>query len=144
MKKNKNRTYQQLHVWQDAILYYEGTCKVFSKLPYVYRRVASQQIACTDSIHRNIAEGHCRRSIKEYLQFLYIALGSLGESVSGLNACKAAGQITNQIFEKFDSHAYKLENGLLKLIKGIQEKKENEEWIDTLMVKDLNEIYGKH
>jgi four helix bundle protein len=45
-----------------------------------------QAIASTDSAHRNIAEGYCRRSIREYLNFLNIALGSLGESVSGLYA----------------------------------------------------------
>ncbi|PWI46434.1 four helix bundle protein, partial [Candidatus Heimdallarchaeota archaeon B3_Heim] len=31
------------------------------------------------SISRNIAEGYSRRSIKEYLNFLNIALGSSGE-----------------------------------------------------------------
>ena len=43
-------------------------------------------IASADSVHRNIAEGYCRRSIREYIYHLYIALASLGESVSGYNA----------------------------------------------------------
>ena len=77
--RNKNRGYQQLRVWQDAIDHYVLTCPVFRKFPYDLKRVASQAIASADSVHHNIAEGYCRRSIREYLNFLNIALGSLGE-----------------------------------------------------------------
>ena len=84
MKRNKNRGYQKLRVWTDAIEYYKKTWQVFRKLPYELKRVASQQIASSDSVHRNIAEGYCRRSIHEYLKFLYIALGSLGIGVRSL------------------------------------------------------------
>ena len=77
MRKNRNRGYQKLTVWKDAIEYYFLTCDVFRPFPYELKRVASQQIASADSVHRNIAEGYCRRSIKEYLNFLNIALGSL-------------------------------------------------------------------
>ena len=89
MRKNKNRGYQQLRVWNDAVESYVLNYKIFRKIPWELKKVASQAIASSDSVHRNIAEGYCRRSINEYLQFLNIALGSLGESVSGLQAdCK--------------------------------------------------------
>jgi len=84
--RNKNRGYQQLRVWEDAIDFYVLTCRVFRKFPYDLKRVVSQAIASADSVHRNIAEGYCRRSIREYIQFLYFGLSSLGESVSGLIA----------------------------------------------------------
>ncbi|MGH7793769.1 MAG: four helix bundle protein [Candidatus Binatia bacterium] len=90
MLKNKNRGYQQLRVWQDAVEFYRLTSHEFRKWPYELKRVASQAIAASDSIHRNIAEGYCRKSIREYLNFLNIALGSLGESVSGLHAYRNA------------------------------------------------------
>lgn len=86
MRKNKNRGYQKLRVWNDAIDYYQQTCDIFRRFPYELKRVATQAIASSDSVHRNIAEGYCRRSIREYLNFLNIALGSLGESISGLYA----------------------------------------------------------
>jgi len=142
MRKNKNRGYQQLRVWSDAIEYYAMTQEVFRKFPYDLKRVAAQAIASADSIHRNIAEGYCRRSINEYLNFLNIALGSLGESVSGLYAYRKAEQLAEEDFEKLDSLGYKLENGLLKLVESLEEKREQGDWIDHLIIKESNALYG--
>ena len=141
VRKNKNRGYQQLRVWSEAIEFYKMTCVVFMKFPYELKRIASQQITSSDSVHRNIAEGYCRRSIREYLNFLNIAVSLLGESVSGLNACLNSKQITKVQFQNMDAHAYKLENGLLKLIESLEHKKERGEWVDHLMVRECNEIY---
>lgn len=74
IRKNKNRGYQKLRIWDDAIEYYVQCCNVFRKFPYELKRVSSQAIASSDSVHRNIAEGYCRRSIGEYIQFLYNAI----------------------------------------------------------------------
>jgi four helix bundle protein len=93
-------------------------------------------------VHRNVAEGYCRRSINEYLNFLNIALGSLGESVSGLHAYRESDQLTEDEFEALDSLAYKLENGLLKLVESLEQKREQGDWIDHLIVKETNAIYG--
>ena len=141
VRKNKNRGYQKLRVWNDAIDYYAQTCKVFRGFPYELKRVANQAISSSDSVHRNISEGYCRRSIREYLNFLNIALGSLGESVSGLKAYRKSRQITEEDFEKLDSLAYRLENGLLKLVESLEQKRERGEWIDHLIVKESNAIY---
>jgi len=142
MLKNKNRGYKKLRVWSDAIDYYAQTWGIFRGFPYELKRVAAQAIASSDSVHRNISEGYCRRSIREYLNFLNIALGSLGESVSGLHAYLKAGQITEDGFKKLDTLAYKLENGLLKLVESLEYKRERGEWTDYLMVKETNAIYG--
>ena len=141
IRKNRNRGYQQLVVWNDAVEFYVRTCRTFGQFPYELKRVASQQIASSDSVHRNIAEGYCRRSIKEYIQHLYVALGSLGESVSGLRAYRAAGQISEEEFASFDSLAYKLENGLLKLISRLEQKQSTGDWIDSLIVEESNAVY---
>ena len=129
-------------VWSDAINYYAMTQEVFRKFPYELKRVAAQAIGSSDSIHRNIAEGYCRRSIHEYLNFLNIALGSLGESISGLYAYRSAKQISEEDFEKLDRLAYKIENGLLKLVESLERKREQGDWIDTLIVRESNAIYG--
>ena len=112
------------------------TYKIFRCFPYELKRVASQAIASSDSVHRNISEGYCRRSIHEYLNFLNIALGSLGESVSGLHAYRSTNQIRKDEFEKLDSLAYKLENGLLKLVERLEYKREIGDWTDSLMTKE--------
>jgi four helix bundle protein len=130
-------------VWNDAINFYSLTCDVFRSFPYELKRVASQQIASADSVHRNIAEGYCRRSIKEYLNFLNISLGSLGESVSGLYSYRKANQISEEQFERLDAQAYKLENGLLKLVESLERKRDKGDWIDRLVVKESNATYGE-
>ena len=142
MRKNKNRGYQKLRVWNDAVEYYKQTFLIFRKFPYESKRVAGQAIASGDSVHRNIAEGYCRRSIHEYLNFLNIALGSLGESVSGLFAYRESGQITAEEFEKLDALAYRLENGLLKLVERLERKRASGEWTDHLLIKESNAVYG--
>src|SRR5271165_6777878 len=70
-KKNRNRGYKQLRVWEDAITLYVDTCRLFKPQAFEMKRVAGQAIASADSVHRNIAEGYCRRSIREYIQHLY-------------------------------------------------------------------------
>jgi four helix bundle protein len=142
MRRNKNRGYQKLRVWSDAIDYYKQTFDIFRKFPYELKRISAQAIASSDSVHRNIAEGYCRRSIHEYLNFLNIALGSLGESVSGLHAYRKSEQITEEQFQKLDALAYKLENGLLKLVESLEQKRRRGEWVDHLMVNESNTIYG--
>jgi four helix bundle protein len=106
------------------------------------RRIASQALASADSIHRNIAEGYCRRSVREYLNFLNIALGSLGESVSGLIAYRKAELMSDENFMTLNDLAYKLENGLLKLVESLEVKRENGDWVESLLIKESNAAYG--
>src|SRR5215467_4067250 len=143
-RRNINRGYQKLNVWQDAANLYLLTSKIFGKFQFELRRVGANQIASVDSVHRNIAEGYCRRSLNEYLQFLNIALGSLGESVSGAHVYRRADQISEEEFDEWDRLAYKLENGIKKLIESLQRKKEKGEWSDSFIVKESNSAYGRN
>ncbi len=106
-------------------------------------RIVSQQLASVDSVHRNIAEGYCRRSVKEYIHYLYIALGSLGESVSAQVAYSQAGQLAPERFEELDARAYKIENGMLRLIQSLEAKRKQNDWIDTLLVEESNTAYNQ-
>ena len=142
MRRNKNRGYQQLRVWQDSIELYRLNYEAFRAFPFEIKKVASQQYASVDSVHRNIAEGYCRRSIREYLNFLNIALGSLGESTSGLHAFLKAGQLSPEHFESLDALAYKIENGLLKLVQSLEHKRDQGDWIDSLIVEESNAAYN--
>src|ERR1700731_1288805 len=107
-RKNKNRGYQRMRVWEDGITHYMLRPSCRSKpTAFEMKRVIGQAIASADSIHRNIAEGYCRRSIREYIQHLYIALSSLGESVSGYHAYRKAGELSEEDFEILDRQAFK-------------------------------------
>jgi len=139
---NLNRGYQKLRVWQDSISLFTLILEHFKGFSFEFKKIASQQMASADSIHRNIAEGYCRRSIREYVQYLYVALASLGETVSGLFASKAGNLISQEQFERLDSLCYKLENELIKLIKSLERKKHKGDWVDH-MVKEEQLEYGE-
>jgi four helix bundle protein len=130
---NLNRGYQKLRVWQDSISLFTLILEDFKGFSFEFKKIASQQMAAADSIHRNIAEGYCRRSIREYVQYLYVALASLGETVSGLFASKAGNLISQEQFERLDSLCYKLENELIRLIKSLEEKKDKGNWVDRMV-----------
>lgn len=56
------------------------------------------------SISTNIAEGAARNSKKEFIQFLYISLGSLSELETELIIAKNIGYVvTDEFFKEIDS-----------------------------------------
>jgi len=130
-RKNINRGFKKLRVWQDAISLYVLACKMFSGFPFELKKVAANSIDAAHSISRNISEGYCRRSLKEYLNYLNIALGSCGEFHSCYESFKQAGQITSDQYEQLDNLHYKVENELLRLIASLQKKKKDEVWQDS-------------
>jgi hypothetical protein len=56
-RKTKNRGYQQVRVWQDAITLYAGTCRLSKPQAFEMKRVAGQAIAFADCVHRNRLKG---------------------------------------------------------------------------------------
>jgi four helix bundle protein len=114
-RKNINRGFKRLRVWQDAVCLYILACKIVSGFPFELKKVAANTIDAAHSISRNISEGYCRRSLKEYLHHLNIARGSCGEFHSCYESFKQAGQITEEEYERLDQLRYKAENSLLTL-----------------------------
>lgn len=131
IRRNINRGVKKLNVWQDAVSLYVTAWGLFSKFPYEIRKTASNAIDAAHSISRNIAEGYCRRSLKEYLNLLNIALSSCGEFHSCYESFQQAGQITNEQYEELDRLHFKIENGLINLIKLLQRKLKKGEWEET-------------
>jgi len=41
-----------------------------------------------------------------------------------------------------DSAAFKLENGLLKLVEKLEQKRDDGTWVDQMVVKESNVAYG--
>ena len=131
VRKNINRGFKRLRVWNDAIDLYVLTCKLLSKFPYELKKTAGNCIDCSHSISRNIAEGYSRKSIREYLNFLNIALGSSGEYHSCIHSFYNANQITIEDYQQLDNLHYKTENVLIQLIKSLQIKMKEGSWKDT-------------
>ena len=130
-RKNVNRGFKKLRVWQDAVSLYVLACKIFSGFPFELKKVAANSIDAAHSISRNVSEGYCRRSLKEYLNHLNFALGSCGEFHSCYVSFKQAGQISDDEHEQLDVLHYKVENELLKLIESLQRKQKGEVWEDN-------------
>ena len=116
---------------QDAVCLYILAYKVFANFPFELKKVAANCIDASHSISRNISEGYCRRSLKEYLNHLNIALGSCGEFHSCYVSFKKAGQISDGKYEQLDKLHYKVENQLLKLIESLQKKQKDQVWEDN-------------
>ncbi|MBI9039491.1 MAG: four helix bundle protein [Bacteroidales bacterium] len=131
-RKNKNRGFKQLRVWQDSVSLFVLVNNILKPFPYELNKPKMNTLDACHSIQRNISEGYCRRSAKEYLNFINIALGSCGELNSSMISFHAVKHISDHDFEEFDILHYKTENELLKLAKSIQQKINNKEnWNDT-------------
>jgi len=72
--------HKQLDVWQSAMRFVSALYLLTKQFPSDERFGLTNQIQrASVSIPSNIAEGSARQSNKEYIQFLYIALGSAAE-----------------------------------------------------------------
>ena len=77
---NKTNTHKDLDVWKLGIDLVKEIYILTKKYPSNEQfGLVSQMRRCAVSIPSNIAEGAARNSRNEYLQFLYISLGSMSE-----------------------------------------------------------------
>ena len=75
--------FEKLDVWQLAIDLADFILNLLESFPAnKYLRLIGQMEAAVSSIAQNIAEGKGRQYKKEFIQFLYIAEGSLFEVLS--------------------------------------------------------------
>jgi len=138
--RNKNRGYLKLDVWHRAMELYKLVWKTIHVDVKVDYKLRSQIADSAQSVSSNIAEGYSRRSINEYLRFLYISLASLSETLTRVIGLKATGQISESQFQQIDLLHYEVENKLLRLIGSLEKKRDNGTWIDR--VSDDREEYG--
>ena len=76
--------FEDLLVWQKSIDFAEAVIKEIDQFdaPRKHFRIIEQLEAAAISVSSNIAEGKGRFSKKEFIQYLYIARGSLFETIS--------------------------------------------------------------
>ena len=134
-RRNVNRGFKRLRVWQDAVALYILACKILVNFPFELKKIVANSLDAAHSISRNISEGYCRRSLKEYLNHLNFSLGSCGEFHSCYVSFQKAGQISQDEYEELDQLHYKVENELLRLIESLQNKQKDQVWEDSFQTK---------
>ena len=95
MGNDKVKTHKDLIVWQKAKDFVEDVYKLTDTMPKTEVYGLTGQIrGSAISIPSNIAEGAARNHNKEFIQFLYVALGSVSELETQLLLAKRLKFIT--------------------------------------------------
>ncbi len=87
-------------------------------------RLIEQIESSSTSVPQNIAEGKGRNSQKEFIQFLYIARGSLYETVTLLNVFYRRKWISTETLHSLESQAYEIASMLKGLINSLYNNKD--------------------
>ena len=85
-------------------------------------RLCGQIQSAAGSVMANIAEGFVRRSNKEFVQFLFIAMSSSAEVRSHLYIAVDQGYLSKEIFESIYAQADKVGRIISGLIKYLRTK----------------------
>lgn len=101
-RRNLNRGYVKLEVWVDAIQLFVRVDRILRETSDVEVRLRGQILDSAESVSANIAEGYCRRTINEYLYFLNVSLGSLGELMTRMVGLRETQRLGVSSFESFD------------------------------------------
>jgi four helix bundle protein len=129
-RRNLNRGYMKLEGWQRGMDLFVMAFNLSTKVTDF--KLKSQFMDAAQSVSANIAVGYGRRSLPEYLQYLYIAKGSLAEALTRSAGLRMVKLIADDDFEKFDVLHYEVENKLLRLIEFLENKRGTNQWSDVL------------
>ena len=116
-------SFKELNVWQKAVSLTVVLYKTLQKFPETERFGLTSQIQrAAVSVSANIAEGWGRGSTKEYIQFLYIARGSLMELETHLIIAQQLNYINNDQLDQFGKDIEDIAKMLNRLIKTLKDK----------------------
>lgn len=114
------RPHRRLILWQKAMDFVVETYKVAARFPSAEKfGIASQIQRAAVSIPSNIAEGAARKSRREYLQFLYIARGSISELDTQLEIALRLGYMDEQCYASAQERLEELSRMLSALITAL-------------------------
>jgi len=82
-KGKKDFGFKKLIVWQKAVELADAVYKISEEFPKRESHILIPQLfRAINSVPANIAEGSFRQSKKEFIQFLFVAKGSLAETIT--------------------------------------------------------------
>jgi four helix bundle protein len=115
---SKMQTHKDLDVWKESMKLAKQMYILTTNFPKEETYGLISQIRRSAvSIPSNIAEGAARNSNKEFIQFLYISLGSISELETQLLISQEIGIIEYSSFEESIEHIRKMLLGLIKYLK---------------------------
>ncbi len=112
-------THKDLDIWNMGLDLVERLYQITGTFPKEEQfSLTSQLRRAAVSIPSNIAEGAARNSKREFLQYLYIGLGSLSELETQLIISRRLGYVSgDDLFERVEHLRRKLLN-FIKYLKG--------------------------
>lgn len=112
--------HKELEIWKKSIEFVSEIYEITKKFPKEEIYGLTNQIRrCAISIPSNIAEGSARQSDKEFIQFLYVAMGSLVELETQLIIAKNLDYIKEiDIYTEKIELIRKLTVGLIKYLEN--------------------------
>lgn len=121
-------SYRRLIVWQNAARLRKLVYDITARFPRSEMRRVSQMRDSARSVKQNIQEGYCRSSIGEYIHFLEISQGSLGELSGDIDDCFEDKLITKKEFEVLDELCGKTDYLLKRLIQSLKKWPKGRKW----------------
>ncbi len=116
------KDFKELLVWQQAHLLTLEVYRVTQQFPQEERFGLSNQLRrAVVSVESNIAEGSARNTSRDFLQFLFVARGSLAEVEVQLLIAKDLGYITDDEFVQANTPRLSAMKLLQLLIKKISQ-----------------------
>ena len=115
--------FEKLNVWQMAVDLAQAVLNALENLPpNKHLRLISQMEAAATSPAQNIAEGRGRQYKKEFIQFLYIAEGSIFEVVTLNEIFRRNEMFTKEQASDIRIRCEEIDRKLVGLIKSLREK----------------------
>ena len=116
------KPHKRLKAWQLGMDIAVEVYKVTDNFPAEEKfGLISQMRKCGVSIPSNIAEGAARNSKKEFVNFLYISLGSLSELDTQLGLAKRLEIVDNKTWKDLDDKLIEEDKVLSGLIRSQKE-----------------------
>lgn len=122
------KTHKDLDVWKKSVSLVTSIYEVTKTFPKdeIYG-ITNQIRRSAVSIPSNIAEGSARKGEKEFIQFLYISLGSLAELETQLIIANNLKYVNLNDYELMTGRLEEIRKMLIGLIKFVKNKIKSDE-----------------
>jgi len=115
--------FEKLEVWHLAVDFDDFILNIVESFPQnKYLRLIGQMEAAVSSISQNIAEGKGRQYKKEFIQFLYVAEGSLFEVLTLTEIFKRRKLVKEDEFIEIRKQAELIDRKLHGLINSLRSR----------------------